>query len=86
MAPCVASPHPETDRLEAKQLRMCLLSKRGLRYRDKSPKATEGSFLFSPSPRGGVGISGATQNSPCFGCSRLVDLSLLNLAQSSKWG
>ena len=32
MAPCVTSPHPETDRLEAKQLRMCLLSKRELRY------------------------------------------------------
>ena len=28
-------------------------------------------------------ISGATQNSPCFECSRLVDLSLLNLAHSS---
>ena len=25
MAPCVTSPHPETDRLEAKQLRVCLL-------------------------------------------------------------
>ena len=24
MAPCVTSPHPETDRLEAKKLRMCL--------------------------------------------------------------
>ena len=32
LAPCVTSPHPETDRLEAKQLRMCLLSKRELRY------------------------------------------------------
>ena len=32
MAPCVTSPHPETDRLEAKQLRMCLLSKRELGY------------------------------------------------------
>ena len=29
-------------------------------------------------------ISGATQNSPCFECSRLVDLSLLNLAHSSQ--
>ena len=29
---CVTCPHPETDRLEAKQLRMCLLSKRELRY------------------------------------------------------
>ena len=25
MAPCVKSPHPETDRLEDKQLRVCLL-------------------------------------------------------------
>ena len=32
LAPCVTSPHPETDRLEAKQLRMCLLSKRELGY------------------------------------------------------
>ena len=32
LAPCVTCPHPETDRLEAKQLRMCLLSKRELRY------------------------------------------------------
>ena len=29
-------------------------------------------------------ISGATQYSPCFECSRLVDLSLLNLAHSSQ--
>ena len=29
-------------------------------------------------------ISGATQNSPCFECLRLVDLSLLNLAHSSQ--
>ena len=29
-------------------------------------------------------ISGATQHSPCFECSRLVDLSLLNLAHSSQ--
>ena len=28
MAPCITSPHPETDRLEAKQLLLCLLSKR----------------------------------------------------------
>ena len=32
LAPCVTCPHPETDRLEAKQLRMCLLSKRELSY------------------------------------------------------
>ena len=32
LAPCVTCPHPETERLEAKQLRMCLLSKRELRY------------------------------------------------------
>ena len=50
-----------------------------------------------PAPRGGrrlrsettttricPAISGATQYSPCFECSRLVDLSLLKLAQSSK--
>ena len=30
--PCATSPYPATDRLEAKQLRMCLLSKRELRY------------------------------------------------------
>ena len=29
-------------------------------------------------------ISGATQYSPCYECSRLVDLSLLNLANSSQ--
>ena len=28
LAPCATSPHPATDRFEAKQLRMCLLSKR----------------------------------------------------------
>ena len=32
LAPCVTCPHPETDRLEAKQLRVCVLSKRELRY------------------------------------------------------
>ena len=32
MAPCVTSPHPETDLPEAKKLRLCLLSKSGLRY------------------------------------------------------
>ena len=32
LAPCVTSPHPETNRIEAKQLRMCLLSKRELGY------------------------------------------------------
>ena len=36
LASCVTSPHPETDRLEAKQLRMCLLSKRELGYQDNS--------------------------------------------------
>ena len=30
--PCAMGPLPATDRLEAKQLRMCLLSKRELRY------------------------------------------------------
>ena len=39
LAPCAACPHPETDRLEAKQLRMCLLSKLELRYLDKSQKS-----------------------------------------------
>ena len=32
MAPCVTSPHPKTDLPEVKQLRMCLLSERGLGY------------------------------------------------------
>ena len=32
LAPCVTSPHQETDRLEAKQLRVCLLSKRELGF------------------------------------------------------
>ena len=32
MAPCVTSPYPETDLPEAKQLRLCLLSKSGLKY------------------------------------------------------
>ena len=36
MAPCVTSPHPETDRFEAKQLRMCLLSKRVVILRQKT--------------------------------------------------
>ena len=36
LAPCVTSPHPETDLPEAKKLRLCLLSKSGLRYQDKS--------------------------------------------------
>ena len=31
LAPCVKSPHPETDLPEAKQLRLCVLSKSGLR-------------------------------------------------------
>ena len=34
--PCVTSPLPETDRLEAKQLRMCLLLKRVEVLRQKS--------------------------------------------------
>ena len=36
LAPCVTSPHPETDRLEAKQLRVCLLPKRVEVLRQKS--------------------------------------------------
>jgi hypothetical protein len=36
LAPCVTSLHPETDRLEAKQLRVCLLSKRAEVLRQKS--------------------------------------------------
>ena len=36
LAPCVTCPHPETDRLEAKQLRMCVLSKRVVILRQKS--------------------------------------------------
>ena len=36
MAPCVTSPHPESDRLGAKQLRMCLLLKRFQVLRQKS--------------------------------------------------
>ena len=35
MAPCATSPRPEIDRLEAKQLRMCLLSKRVVILRQK---------------------------------------------------
>ena len=35
LAPCVTSPHPETDRLEAKQLLMCMLSKRVEELRQK---------------------------------------------------
>ena len=35
---CHTSPHPETDCLEAKQMRMCLLSKREMRYYDKNQK------------------------------------------------
>ena len=38
MAPCVTSPHQETDRLEAKQLLVCLLSKRVVILRQKSKK------------------------------------------------
>ena len=34
--PCATSPYPATDRLEAKQLRMCLLSKRVEVLRQKS--------------------------------------------------
>ena len=34
----VTCPHPETDRLEAKQLRMCLLSKRVVVLRQKSKR------------------------------------------------
>ena len=36
LAPCVTSLHPETSRLEAKQLRMCLLSKQVEVLRQKS--------------------------------------------------
>ena len=36
LAPCVTCPHPETGRLEAKQLRMCLLSKRDVILSQKS--------------------------------------------------
>ena len=36
LAPCVTSPHPETDFPEAKQRRLCLLSKSGLRNKKKS--------------------------------------------------
>ena len=38
MPPCATSPHPETNRLEAKQLRL-RLSKSGLRYQDNSQKS-----------------------------------------------
>ena len=43
MAPRVTSPHPETDRLEARQLRMCLLSKRVEVLRQKSKDQDDGS-------------------------------------------
>ena len=36
LVPCVTSPHLETYRLEAKQLRVCLLSKRAEVLRQKS--------------------------------------------------
>ena len=39
LAPCVTCPHPETDRLEAKQLRMCLLFKTGCDTKTKAKKA-----------------------------------------------
>ena len=39
--PCATSPYPATDRLEAKQLRMCLLSKRVEVLRQKSKKSEE---------------------------------------------
>ena len=39
LAPCVTCPHPETYRLEAEQLRMCLLSKRDVILSQKSKDA-----------------------------------------------
>ena len=38
LAPCVTSPHPEANLPGAKQLRLCLLSKSGLGYSNKSQK------------------------------------------------
>ena len=47
---CATCPRPETDRLEAKQLRLCLLSKIGLKHyrlQDKGPKrAAPGQVRF----------------------------------------
>ena len=36
LAPCVTSPHPETDRLEALSNYACACCQNGLRYQDKS--------------------------------------------------
>ena len=46
MAPCVASPHPKTGRLEAKQLRTFLLSKRAAIQRKKYKKTARLKFHF----------------------------------------
>ena len=48
LAPCVTCPHLETDRREAKQLRMCLLSKREPRYEDKSESRSRGLSKHAP--------------------------------------
>ena len=45
LAPCVTCPHPETDRLEAKQLRLGLLSRLVVILRQKM-KASTSIFLF----------------------------------------
>ena len=46
LAPCATCPHPETDRLEAKQLRMCLLSRRVVILRQKSKSIFFSTSLF----------------------------------------